>query len=380
MQVTVNPAPNQPPTANAGPNQNITLPTNSVTLVGSGSDPDGNIVSYQWTKISGPSQYNIVSPSQAQTVINNLVQGVYQFQLTVIDNNGATGKDTVQVTVNPVPNQPPTANAGPDQNITLPTNSVTLSGSGHDPDGIIVFYSWRQIAGPTQFTIVSPNSAQTVINNLVQGLYEFQLTVTDNSGATGTDIVAVSVNAAQNPPTANAGNDQTIALPTNSVILSGTGNSPNGTVTSYSWSQVSGPGQSTIVSATQTQTLVQNLVEGVYQFELSATDNNGLVGKDTVQVTVEPIPNRNQISSSAKLYPNPASDVINIEIDGATQKSSGYINIYNSAGRVVYQESFNRDQFTVTKQIDVSSFAGGIYFVSVTIDANTQTTLKFVKE
>ncbi len=98
------------------------------------------IASYQWTKISGPSQYNIVSPTQAQTVINNLVQGVYQFQLTVTDNLGATGIDTVKVTVNPA-NIPPTANAGPDQTITLPTNTVTLFGSGNDPDGTYCFLS-----------------------------------------------------------------------------------------------------------------------------------------------------------------------------------------------------------------------------------------------
>ncbi len=159
--------------------------TNSVTLVGSGSDPDGNIASYQWTKISGPSQYNIVSPAQAQTVINNLMQGVYQFVLTVTDNQGATGKDTVQVTVNPAPNQPPTANAGLNQNITLPTNNVTLVGSGSDPDGNVVSYQWTKISGPSQYNIVSPAQAQTVINNLVQGVYQFQLTVTDNQGATG---------------------------------------------------------------------------------------------------------------------------------------------------------------------------------------------------
>ncbi|HVT84108.1 MAG TPA: tandem-95 repeat protein [Chitinophagaceae bacterium] len=382
VTVTVNPAPNQAPTANAGPNQNITLPTNSVTLVGSGSDPDGTIASYQWTKISGPTQFTIVSPTQAQTVINNLIQGTYQFQLKVTDNQGATGTATVTVTVNPAPNQPPIANAGPDQTITLPVNTVTLSGSGTDPDGTIVSYSWSPIAGPTQFTIVSPTQAQTAINNLVQGVYVFQLTVVDNSGATATDLVTVTVNAAgpSSAPTANAGSDQVIVLPVNSTTLAGSGTSPNGSISSYAWSQVSGPAPSTIASPSQSQTSVQNLVAGIYEFELLVTDNNGMTGRDTVQVTVENSPNRNQVSASAKLYPNPASTTINIEIDGATEKSSGYIKIYNSAGHMVYQEAFTRDQFTITKQIDVSGFAGGIYFVSVTIDANTQTTLKFVKQ
>jgi hypothetical protein len=381
VQVTVNPAPNQPPTANAGLNQNVTLPNNSVTLVGSGSDPDGNIVSYQWTKISGPTQFTIVTPNQSQTVINNLVQGVYQFQLKVTDNLGATGTATVTVTVNPAPNQLPSANAGADQTITLPVNTVTLSGSGTDPDGTIVSYSWTRIAGPTQFSIVSPSQAQTVINNLVQGVYVFQLTVKDNSGASATDLVTVTVNAAVplSAPTANAGADQIIVLPVNSTTLSGSGNAPNGSIRSYSWSQVSGPAQSSVVSPSQPQTSVQNLVAGIYQFELQVTDNNGMTGKDTVQVTVEYSPNRNLVSATATLYPNPASTTINIEIDGATEKSTGFIKIYNASGHVVYQEEFTRDTFTVTKQVDVSSYASGIYFVNVTLDTNNQTTLKFIK-
>ncbi|HMU45674.1 MAG TPA: right-handed parallel beta-helix repeat-containing protein, partial [Chitinophagaceae bacterium] len=71
----------------------------------------------------------------------------------------------------PPPNQAPTANAGPDRNITLPTNSLTQTGDGSDPDGFITSFLWTKIAGPNTFTIVSPNQAQTVINNLIQGTY-----------------------------------------------------------------------------------------------------------------------------------------------------------------------------------------------------------------
>ena len=111
------PAANIPPVANAGADQTVTLPVNTVTLNGSGTDADGTIASYQWTKISGPSTFTIVSPSQAQTAVNNLVQGTYQFQLTVTDNQGATATDTVVITVNPAANIPPTANAGTDHQL-----------------------------------------------------------------------------------------------------------------------------------------------------------------------------------------------------------------------------------------------------------------------
>src|SRR6185436_11483069 len=39
-------------------------------------------------------------------------------------------------------NASPTSDAGGDQSITLPTSSVTLSGSGNDPDGTISTYAW----------------------------------------------------------------------------------------------------------------------------------------------------------------------------------------------------------------------------------------------
>jgi len=94
--------PNQLPIANAGTDQSINLPSNSVTLNGSSStDPDGSIVSYAWSKISGPATYTITSPSSVSTTITGMVQGVYVFRLTVTDDSSAVDTDDVQVVVSP---------------------------------------------------------------------------------------------------------------------------------------------------------------------------------------------------------------------------------------------------------------------------------------
>ena len=91
-------------------------------------------------------------------------------------------------------NNPPIAYAGNDQNITLPQNSTTLSGSAStDSDGTITAYSWSFVSGPSSPTISTPNNANTTVSALVAGTYIFQLTVTDNDGASNTDAVTVVV-------------------------------------------------------------------------------------------------------------------------------------------------------------------------------------------
>jgi hypothetical protein len=93
-------------------------------------------------------------------------------------------------------NKSPVANAGSDQTITLPVSSVTLNGSGTDPDGTVVSYNWQLVTGPsTAITISNPSSASTAVSKLSEGVYEFSLTITDDKGAAATDKMTVTVNA-----------------------------------------------------------------------------------------------------------------------------------------------------------------------------------------
>ena len=52
-------------------------------------------------------------------------------------------------------NKPPIAIAGPDQVITLPTDSISLDGSAsNDPDGTISEWLWKKIEGPASFSSI----------------------------------------------------------------------------------------------------------------------------------------------------------------------------------------------------------------------------------
>ncbi len=188
---------NQPPTASAHPDQTIVLPTNSALLQSTSSD-DGAVMTGVWSQVSGPSQATIVTPTTAWTDVRNLIAGTYVFKITVTDNNGATGSDTVTITVvtsGTPANNNPSVNAGSDQTITLPANAVTLIGSGTDTDGSIASYTWSKTSGGAA-TITSPNSSSTTATGLAQGTYVFRLTVSDNRGATATDDVQIVVQPA----------------------------------------------------------------------------------------------------------------------------------------------------------------------------------------
>jgi dienelactone hydrolase len=372
------PQQNQPPASNAGTNQTITLPQNSVTLSGSGTDADGTIAFYEWTQVSGPSQASIVSAYSANTSINNLVQGSYVFGLKVTDDKGATAVSNVTITVNPVPNQAPKANAGSDQTITLPANFVILFGSGFDTDGTISSYQWTQLSGPSQANIRSSFSAGTVADSLAQGIYSFRLTVTDNKGATAWDDINITVNRPPNQvPVANAGSDQTITLPDNSVSLSGLASDADGTITSFNWTQTSGPTKSSFSSASPLAITVRSLVQGIYTFRLTVTDNDGATTWDEVKVAVMPDP---KTQSTATIYPNPATDMVYVKIDALTLQSNSMITIRNTTGSMVYTENFVRTGFRLLKQIDVSKLPSGVYYLSVTTDIHTNATLAFIKQ
>ncbi|HEY8933713.1 MAG TPA: PKD domain-containing protein [Cyclobacteriaceae bacterium] len=289
--VTVVASVNQVPVANAGADKTITLPTNSLNLVGSGSDTDGTIATYLWTKVSGPTTFTLTNADKATASLAGLVAGTYVFQLTVTDDKGATASDQVTVLVNPAAvNQVPIANAGTDKTVNLPTSTLNITGSGSDADGTITTYLWTKISGPT-VTITNANAATVSLSALVAGMYVFQLTVTDDKSATASDQVTVTVIAANQSPTANAGADITITLPTSTTNIIGSGTDPDGSISGYAWTFVSGPAIPTLVNASSTTVTANGLnTAGTYTFRLTVTDNNSATGFDDVKVIVNAMP------------------------------------------------------------------------------------------
>ena len=91
-------------------------------------------------------------------------------------------------------NKPPIAAAGPDQTITLPNDSILLDGSAsHDPNGRITAWQWKKISGPSSFNIANANTVRARATNLAEGVYQFELTVTDSLRLFDKDTTTVNV-------------------------------------------------------------------------------------------------------------------------------------------------------------------------------------------
>lgn len=148
--------------------------------VGDGADDDGSWATFSGSLNSFASQtvYLLISASDASN--GSIVEA---------------GIDDVRITATAPPaNQPPTADAGPDQTVMdndeNGSESITLDGSGSsDPDGTIDTYEWSSDSGVTIPDGMSPTA------NFPVGAHTVTLTVTDDIGAIDTDIVLITVEA-----------------------------------------------------------------------------------------------------------------------------------------------------------------------------------------
>jgi hypothetical protein len=393
VSVTINPAvtTNQPPVSKAGDDITITLPANSVTLNGTNSyDPDGSLYGYQWTKLSGPAQFTFGDSNGGITTFSNLVQGTYTLKLRVWDNLWTPSDDTINIIVKGAStNQPPVANAGSNIIITLPTSGTALNGTGSsDPDGFISKYSWSQVSGPNTATISSASSATPGISNLVQGTYTFKLVVTDNSNATSSATVSVTVNPASSnkPPVSIAGPDITLRLPTNSATIDGTTSyDPDGSLYGYRWSKLSGPAQFAFGDSNGGKTSFYNLVQGKYVLRLRVWDNLWTPGDDTIVITVNSAPTQPGTLGSVNLignlisletltvFPNPSSGEINIRMNKRLS-GVGRMNVYDGFGRLMLSRPFIKVQGNEKQTLNVYNLKPGVYRLEMLLNNKKQWT------
>jgi uncharacterized protein YkwD len=186
-------------------------------------------------------------------------------------------------------NQAPNANAGSNQSVES-GDTVQISGSASDNDGTISSWIWEQTSGQqvslqnantSSVRFTAPNSAGTI---------QLRLTVTDNDGATDSDSVSITVEEPAPPPnqspTADAGSNSTVNQGDN-VTVSGSGDDPDGTISGWSWEQVSGTSVSLSGANNANVQFTAPESPGQIRLRLTVTDNDGATDSDEVTITVE---------------------------------------------------------------------------------------------
>ncbi|MBX3473353.1 MAG: S8 family serine peptidase [Planctomycetes bacterium] len=201
-------APNTPPTANAGADFSVTE-GNTATLQGSGSDPDGDTLTFSWAQIGGPT-VTLNNPGSANASFSApqvSAPTALTFRLTVSDGRGGSATDTVVVTVlDSAVNNPPNANAGLDQGALFGATVMMNGGASTDPDGDPITFAWVQIGGINTVTLSGAGSAiASFTAPATPDTLVFQLTVSDNRGGSTTDTITIHVNANGTIPTTGGG-------------------------------------------------------------------------------------------------------------------------------------------------------------------------------
>ena len=266
----------------------------NLDVICSGSATDSDMYddlyfSYQWC-YDGEC-YDGVSRDQALVIP---VDDTYQTELTFValDAYGAEGESTILLT-GVEPNEVPIASLSElsEEQLTLPhdghpggeLNLILSAESSSDADGDALTYVW--VSGDVEVT----TSVDTLeFNRVIDELYTpftVSVTASDIYGAESTSEITVQAIEPNQAPVANAGEDLFAAIPHDGVPGSGEcvtldpslSVDPEGDDMIFTWAPVSNS-RSTEVC----------LTEGVYTFELTATDAYGASSTDEVMVTINP--------------------------------------------------------------------------------------------
>lgn len=268
-------------------------------------------------------------------------------------------------------NVAPQVNVGVDKTITLPTNTLSISATVSDADGVVDTLQWSKLEGDA-VSMSGSTTANLSLSNLLEGRYVFRLLATDNDGATSSDDVVVTVLKANSLPVAKAGVDQVIQLPANTAILDGSLSSDTeGALVSYAWTKISG-GTVTLSGQTSSKLSLSALVEGTYVFRLTVKDSAGASASDDVSVIVKPAVVENKIPTVSA----PGDRTIRLpdaseNLSASASDADGSIAKYSwskiSGGAVTLT---NASAAVVT----LSGYAAGDYTFRVTVTDNSGAT------
>lgn len=184
---------NEPPTADAGPDQSVRAPA-TVQLAGSAFDDNtpAQDLTYDWSIVSAPlgSLAAFGDATVADTTFAIDLPGVYELQLTATDAEGESSvPDTVLIGTD---NLAPTADAGIDQMVITGDTVILNAAASSDPENDALVFDWTlMVPAGSGSTLTGANTATPTFSPDVPGTYEALLNVSDAIGPGTSDSVVV---------------------------------------------------------------------------------------------------------------------------------------------------------------------------------------------
>lgn len=181
---------------------------------------------------------------------------------------------------------------------------------------------------------------------------KFIVTVTDFNGCVASDSITVSMLA---KPSFSLGNDIFIEVG-DTVFLAPVA----GGFSSYLWNNNS-TGSSLMIIGKQANI-------GTTQYWLRVTNANGCQNSDTVAVTVSPATNIRFVGeeiTSVHIYPNPVSDILNLDIINAGNGDIK-IELYTIDGKLISVKQYPYSPVQISDQINMSYLSYGSYIIKAT--------------
>jgi hypothetical protein len=309
---------------------NVTINTPPVVNLGTDIIQCGGPVS-----LDAQNAGSIYAWSESSTTQTISVSASGTYSVLVTDANGCTGSDAINVTIN----TPPVVSLGADITQCGGTASLDAQNAGSA-------YAWSE--GSTTQTISVSSSGN------------YAVLVTDANGCTGSDTVTVTINIL---PTVTLNMPATTAC-INWPAYALSGGAPSGGT--YSGPGVSG-GNFDPAAAGQ----------GTWTITYDYTDTNGCQGSATQNITVDLCTGMNNITETGDVtaFPNPARDLLNLKFGSAS--ASMHIELLDAQGKLVYEITEKNIKAGESRQLDLSAFGNGIYFLKMTGDK--EVTLKRVE-
>ena len=247
------------------------------------------------------------------------------------------------------------------------------------------YYNATTILSKLQDTLITCRPQTNSDLNGVGTVQDFLITdFYGNKRPTPPSIGAVEYAGILSAVLANAGVDQTITLPLDSVSLSGSASTViNSTISSYQWSQISGPSTAKLRTPNLVNTQATSLKAGVYLFGLKVSDNNNDSSSANVTITVNVAtsisPNPNGNSDMMFVFPNPAKNWMSLEVSNELIGIMT-VSILDARGSLIFCEKVNKTEVKFFTPINVSSLPTGGYFLLVNINNLRAINTKFIKQ